>query len=657
MSLPVPNLDDRKFQQLVDEAKRAIPEHCPEWTNHNLSDPGVAILELFAWMTELAIFRLNQVPDTFYTRMLNLMGFEPFAATAARADVTFWLVAALPQPITIPAGTHVATAGDIGPTRVFTTLEDLFIRQPTLISAQTSTGPEQHQNVWEPLRLGKSSIKLFPRDTVSAGDSFYLGFEESLAGNALQLDFTAPVEGIGVRPETPPLSWELYLEETWVNVPVYRDTTGGLNRNGSIVLLLPNKHEPSTVGGERAYWLRVKLLPTAPGQPAYRASPQIQSLQVSSIGGTVTAEHSDFAPREFLGVSTGKPDQVFRCRNTPVMPRSDSEYLVVVDGKDSQHWAEVRDFTNSDEKSKHYMWDSATGEIRFGPQIRYPDIHGTFRQHGAIPPAGAQLYVTGYRYGGGDLGNVGARTIRSLRTTIPYVSRVENVKPARGGVDPETIENAKRRAPQSLRTGGRAVTIADFERLTKEADPAIARVRCLPPDPDPNHPGGKPTEHQPIRLLIVPSVNQRPEDLDIDHFALPERMTNNVRAYLDERRVLGTRIEIGTPYYQGVTIVALLTARPARPAEGVEERARAALYRFLNPLPSDENDGWPFDTDLNSTSVFQLLESVDGVERVEDVLFFEYDLRNKERIGYGKQLVKLAPQSLFLSAHHQVVVR
>jgi len=85
MSLPAPDLDDRRFQDIVDEAKRRINRLCPEWTDHNVSDPGVALIELFAWMTEMTIFRLNQVPDAFYTHMLNLIGFEPFPATAARA--------------------------------------------------------------------------------------------------------------------------------------------------------------------------------------------------------------------------------------------------------------------------------------------------------------------------------------------------------------------------------------------------------------------------------------------------------------------------------------------------------------------------------------------------------------------------------------------
>ena len=84
MPLPSPNLDDRTFEQIRDEAIRLIPQYCPEWTNFNPSDPGVTLIELFAWMTEMAIYRLNQVPDVFYTRMLNLLGFELFPAKAAR---------------------------------------------------------------------------------------------------------------------------------------------------------------------------------------------------------------------------------------------------------------------------------------------------------------------------------------------------------------------------------------------------------------------------------------------------------------------------------------------------------------------------------------------------------------------------------------------
>jgi hypothetical protein len=156
----------------------------------------------------------------------------------------------------------------------------------------------------------------------------------------------------------------------------------------------------------------------------------------------------------------------------------------------------------------------------------------------------------------------------------------------------------------------------------------------------------------------VPHVERPGELLELDDFALTDGMIARVTSHLDERRILGTAIEVGTPYYQGVTIAALLTARPGRPVTLVRERAIATLYRYLNPLTGGPHGtGWPFDADLNSANVFQLLEAVEGVERVEEVLFFEHDLRNHERVGFGKDLVKLSRDSLFLASNHQVVVR
>jgi hypothetical protein len=127
---------------------------------------------------------------------------------------------------------------------------------------------------------------------------------------------------------------------------------------------------------------------------------------------------------------------------------------------------------------------------------------------------------------------------------------------------------------------------------------------------------------------------------------------------LDERRILGTTVEIGTPFYQGVTVAALLHALPGRPAGLVRQRALDLLYRYVNPLVGGvDGAGWPFDTDLNAAPLAQLLEAVEGVERVDEVLLFEFDLRTGARYGTGRELIRLDRQSLFLSAGHQVVVR
>lgn len=653
MSLPTTNLDDRKFQDLVDEAKRMIPQLCPEWTNHNLSDPGVALIELFAWMTEMSLYRLNQVPDNFYTHMLNLLGFEQFPASAASCDLTFWLNGSSKE-VPIPAGTQVTTAGSIGQSYVFTTLEDNTVYSPDLMAALTSEGDENFVDVWEDIKLGLSEVACFPRTPVTPGDCFYLGFEGSLAGNAVQLTIEASAQGIGVIPDRPPLVWEVWQGEGWVEArlpdlpgrDMVADTTGGLNRDGTVLMLVPNAHEPLILGGTRAYWIRARLTASSVDQPGYRKSPQIRRVKATSVGGTVRAEHSEQITDDFLGVSEGRPAQVFSAARSPILPRNEAETLEVTYNDVTEPWFEVSDFVDSAPDDPHFCWDSSTGAVKFGPLIRYPD--GSSRQHGAIPAENARLRLTSYRTGGGAAGNVGAGTITSLRTSIPYVTRVENLRSATGGVDAETVANARERGPMSMRAGGRAVTVSDFERLTSEADSRVGRVRCLAP----REPG------DPIRLLVVPAITEPPETLHLDHFALPDDMIASISGYLDERRILGSTVEVGTPYFQGVTVAALLTARPGRPGAVVRERAMRTLYDFINPLTGGpEGNGWPFDADLNAAQVFQLLDAVEGVERVDEVLFFEYDLRNQQRMGFGKEMVKLGSDSLFLSTNHQVVVR
>jgi Baseplate J-like protein len=74
MTLPVPNLDDRTFDQLATEARSLIPKNFPQWTDHNLSDPGITLLELFAFLLEIAIYQTNRVPERSLEHFAELVG-------------------------------------------------------------------------------------------------------------------------------------------------------------------------------------------------------------------------------------------------------------------------------------------------------------------------------------------------------------------------------------------------------------------------------------------------------------------------------------------------------------------------------------------------------------------------------------------------------
>lgn len=112
MPIPLPRLDDRTFDQLVAQALDRARATCPEWTDLSPSDPGVTLVELFAFLTEAMLYRLNRVPPKLRLALLNLAGVKMLPPGAAVVDLTFTRRDGTPkdQAIAIPAGTAVGSA-------------------------------------------------------------------------------------------------------------------------------------------------------------------------------------------------------------------------------------------------------------------------------------------------------------------------------------------------------------------------------------------------------------------------------------------------------------------------------------------------------------------------------------------------------------------
>jgi len=647
MPLDPPHLDDRRFQDIVDEAKRLIPRFTPEWTNHNVSDPGVALIELFAWMSEMVLYRVNQVPDRLYIHFLNLVGIEPFPPSVARTELTFWLAAPAAEPVRVAAGSQVATASGDDPVVFSTSAEAVAVPADLTAALTQSATSGATLDVWEAVSLPGAAVTVFSSNPLVEGDAFYLGFASPLAHQVLQLDIDAHAEGIGVDPLDPPLVWEVWTGEAWVPCVVESDTTGGLNQDGAVVLRVGPEAMPLVLGGTSAHWLRVRMLRHSADRAGFQASPRVDAVAAHTVGVSVMAEHSEVVPGELLGRSTGIPAQVFQVPRAPVAARREGEHVLVTEHTGTHVWDEVADFSRSGPRDRHVQWDSGSGEIRFGPAVRHPD--GTVRQHGAIPGDGAEIRVTPYRIGGGTRGNVGARTITALRSALPYISSVSNTRAATGGVDAETVEEARLRGPLALRTGQRAVTATDFEMLARQSSVEVARARCLP---------ASRTGSSAVRLLVVPQVRTAPTTHGIDDFALSGELFDAVAAAIEERRMVGVAVELGTPYYQGVSIAALVRTLPGRPAEAVRQRISEALTELVHPLVGGpDGSGWEFGQSLTVGAVSQVVESVDGVLAVDEIQLFEYDLRNRKRVGEGRESVRLEENALFLAAEHRVVVR
>src|SRR5436305_1593846 len=466
MALPVPNLDDRRFQDLVDDAKRLVQQKCPEWTDHNVSDPGVTLIETFAWMTDQVLYRLNRVPERNYVKFLELIGVRLFPPTAARAAITFWLAGPQTSTVHIKPGTQVATRrSDTDEAIAFTTIGDLPIVPSRLARLASTLGGEKEVRDHTEALDAKTSFYCFDK-VPKPDDVLLIGLSEAVPSCAVTLRFQCDIEGVGVAPENPPLLWEAWDGYAWSACEVDRDGTGGLNRDGDVVLHVPKSHTVSVIQQQRAGWLRARVLKPEPDQPTYSASPTINGLSAFTIGGTTEAVNAELVENELLGASEGVPGQRFSLKHRPVVPGGAAAILEVSGIDGWQEWTQAQDFVDSQPDDHHFVLDAVAGEVQLGPGVREPD--GALRNYGAVPPKGARLRLRSYLIGGGGQGNVARNTISVLKSSIPYVSKVQNRRAAEGGVDGEDIDNAKVPGPSVLRTRDPAVTMEDYEHLARE---------------------------------------------------------------------------------------------------------------------------------------------------------------------------------------------
>ncbi|MGQ4419872.1 putative baseplate assembly protein, partial [Streptomyces sp. SAS_269] len=318
MALPSPNLDDRRFQQLVDEAKRYVQQRAPEWTDHNVSDPGVTLIETFAYLVDQLLYRLNRVPDKNYTAFLDLLDIRLFPPAAAGAEVDFWLSAPQSDTVVLPAGTEVTTVrGESDEPVVFATTDELRVVPSELTRLVTAPRTGEQTDRTREINEG-SDVPCF-QAAPEPGDALLFGLPTAVPRCVVALHLDSRVEGVGVDPRQPPLVWEAWDGGGWRVCEIGEDTTGGLNRPGEVIVYVPAGHTASVIGGARAGWLRCSVTEAEPGQPFYSESPTVREAAVFTVGGTMSVEHAETVTDVLLGTSEGVAGQTFRLGRPPVL--------------------------------------------------------------------------------------------------------------------------------------------------------------------------------------------------------------------------------------------------------------------------------------------------------------------------------------------------
>lgn len=287
MSLPTPNLDDRTWKQIVEDAKRMIPSLCPHWTDFNPSDPGIALVELMGWMTEMLLYRLNRVPDKNYIKFLETMGITLKPPKSARA----WLMFSPSQgadarhmPL-IPANTRVSGTGPDEKPITFETLESLNLNSSVLTGLYTQLNEGYSDRTPEITDLETSGDKIDLFDNKSdIPHMFYIG-DPALAtvGEDFSLRLSVKLEQPGAGLDT---VWSCWNGSEWQDVNPALDETNDFINNGDIVFnYLPTMQE-TDVHGYKTHWLRLRL-ESYKGGPLPIIKDMLKTLELKKSAGVI----------------------------------------------------------------------------------------------------------------------------------------------------------------------------------------------------------------------------------------------------------------------------------------------------------------------------------------------------------------------------------
>lgn len=664
MPIPRYRLDDRGFDDLVNELIGRIPGHTPEWTNPRQGDPGRTMIELFAWLGDTLLYRANLIPERQRMEFLRLLNIPLRPARPARGLLKLEPSnPALLQTTAVPLNTLVP-----GPAE-FETREEIQVlpvagtvyakrRVDETKDGDLSSVIGELESVYD-IKRGEAYVTTpqykdgksdregfdFAADAVDA--SIWIALlapaPEQVAAtrSALERDENGEkLLNIGLQPrlDVPDLDdtersnidlrdaweWEITSPRTRANGdPVYvtlelrRDTTDGYTQPGIIRLSLPegrdigvpeNNVDVDTFAGVGDRPPRIDEAEIADRLVAWirmRPKFRVSTLAFSWVGiNTTVISQQRTLKSVVVGRSNGNADQQFQLPAGSV--DADSLRLDIEEpGAGYKPWHRVNDLAEAGRDELAFQLDAEAGVVRLGDNVR-----------GKIPPRGMRLRIAEMRHGGGSKGNLPSGNLKAI--SHPGVKAKQPVATI-GGADAETLDEAEKRIPAFLQHGDRAVTEDDYQRLALETPTvSVGRSEVLP--------RFKPQQRLSdiagvVSVVVIPRSNARTPPNP-----RPDRvMLEQVHAFLDQRRPLGSELYVIGPEYVPVSLTVAVTLREGHARDATLQQVRDALRNYLWPLAPGgvDNVGWPLGRAVSDQELEVAVARVEGVRTVTGVNLFE----------------------------------
>ncbi len=705
MPIQLPAIDDRDYNSLVRDTLALAAVHAPEWTHTGPSDPGVTLVELFAFMAESLLYRANLIPERSRLKFLQLLGIGLQPAQAAHGLVQFSVETGprinvvLPSGLTLLAGAvpFVNDSGlDVPPVSALAVFKR-WDKQPdpalldyyrqlydatgrdfsaadASVDGQT-IAPELYDTVAladlaGPIDVGGQTVDgalWIALLATKPGDADRLAAREESAGRTLSIGLVpAPAEQqariVPGHPATPPPALSVWMPQPGgagvvsAGTPNYRrlDAVAPLGfpeRAGILQVTLPATADDITT------WAETEPLEAGVGD----LPPQITDADIAArlltwlrIDGLATAG----VTLAWAGIHCAAVTQRSRIAREllppgtgqPEQSRSLSHGQVLPDSLRvsvaGQPWALTDEIEAAPAEgqpgSQVFALDAEAGLLRFGDGAR-----------GARPAAGVEIAAS-FDWSLGAAGNVAAGAIK-LGPTLPPGMKVSNPIAAKGGTDAEKAADGEKRIPLVLRHRERAVSAGDFEAIIRESPGAdVGRVEVLPawhPALSPGLPGDQPGV---VTCLLIPRLDPRRPD-----YPLPNAdFINTVCDHLAPRRLVTCEVLLRGPVYIGVWISVGIELHAGQSVATVRERVRTALRSHLAPLPAAVSGavppgvpglegGWPLFRAVSALELATVVARVEGVLGVTGLLLGDASGAQRENVAMqGLQLPLIAGLSV-----------
>lgn len=671
MSIRPPSLDDRRFDDLVEELVARIPAHTPEWTHPRPGDPGRTLVELFAWLADTLLYRANLVPERQRLAFLRLLGAPLRPAVPARGLVGVSFEDDATEAVTLRAGATVK-----GPP-LFETLSELTVLPVTdeayakrrLDAREAAEFTGVLPGLQEVYRLGALPTPYVTTPVFPGGAADPAGFDllERTVDGCLWLALLAPdpdrvpdvratlgagLEGraqvltVGLSPALAvpalfedigprariPHAWEMSTgreiggEPEYVTLDVIHDGTAGLRRRGVQRLVLPAARDiGAPVNDPRAAIdAGVGDRPPRLDDPDHavrlvawlrlRPGRGVTALPLAWVGvNAVEVDQRLTLTDRVIGQSDGRADQELALPGTSVDPATFG-LEVEETGLGYRRWQAIDDLATASRDDAVFTLDAEAGTVRFGDGAR-----------GRIPEVGRRVRVASMRAGGGRAGNLppGSLTAIAARglSGAPVTRALAVAQPlaTEGGEEAETVAEAERRIPALLRDRDRAVTAEDYRRVAAGTPGVhLGRVEVLsrfkPHQRRHGVPGVVSVMVLPARATTAPPAPRADRPL-----------LEAVHEHLEPRRPLGTELYVIDCEYVPLGVSVGLAVRDGAARDTVLHEVRQALRGVLWPLGpgGPDGEGWPLGRAVRDRELEVAVARVAGVRSVAGVNLFE----------------------------------